>query len=390
MGDILFLSHTIPFPAARGGEARGYHVLRQLAARKRVHLIAFASDPLDVKRKEALADVHANRSIVWRSPARLGAAARAFATGRPASLAATDNAQMRRAVERALRERAIDAVYILSAWMAQYLPAHVRARVVADLIEPESTRLRADAKVAPLLLRAPITREANAMFRHEQAVVRRADATLVVDESEAERFRAQRRDVRIGENGVDSAFYDPQAVFRRIEPLHMPILFAGQTDDRRGLAAAAWFAGTVMPHIRARYPEARFTIVERSPGPAVVALAAQYEGVMLIDGVIDLRPWIAAASVVVAPQGSRGGVLEAMAMARPVVAAADIAGAVDHGGTIQVGGSVGEIADEILWVLANGSAAAELGRAARERAMWRYHWPTCLAAIDAILSGRDS
>ncbi|MGJ3628078.1 hypothetical protein AB5I41_15880 [Sphingomonas sp. MMS24-JH45] len=40
--DILFLAHRVPFPPDRGDRIRSFHVLRHLAARARVHLVAFA------------------------------------------------------------------------------------------------------------------------------------------------------------------------------------------------------------------------------------------------------------------------------------------------------------------------------------------------------------
>ena len=69
-------------------------------------------------------------------------------------------------------------------------------------------------------------------------------------------------------------------------------------------------------------PGAHFVIAGRSPAPAVQALAG--ERVTVTGGVADMRSWLAAADVVVAPlliaRGVQNKVLEAMAMARPVVA----------------------------------------------------------------------
>ncbi|MFM9785702.1 glycosyltransferase, partial [Streptomyces scabiei] len=84
-----------------------------------------------------------------------------------------------------------------------------------------------------------------------------------------------------------------------------------------------WFVETILPHIRVSRPQARFAIVGRRPTDAVKALARQ-PGVMVTGEVADVRGWLAAASVVVAPlklaRGIQNKVLEAMAMARLVVA----------------------------------------------------------------------
>ena len=50
MGDILFLAHRVPFPPDRGDKIRAFNIIRYLSERKRVHLVAFADDPADLKR----------------------------------------------------------------------------------------------------------------------------------------------------------------------------------------------------------------------------------------------------------------------------------------------------------------------------------------------------
>ncbi|MFX4404606.1 glycosyltransferase, partial [Acinetobacter baumannii] len=69
--------------------------------------------------------------------------------------------------------------------------------------------------------------------------------------------------------------------------------------------------------------DARFHIVGRNPAPAVRALEGR-AGVHVVGAVDDIRPWIGSADLVVAPlriaRGIQNKVLEAMAMARPVIA----------------------------------------------------------------------
>ena len=99
MGDILFLAHRIPYPPDRGDKIRGFHILKHLARHKRVHLIAFADDGRDLKRKGGLARFTHNRQVIWRNKPQLVAAAEALATHRPVSLTAFDNNMLREAVD---------------------------------------------------------------------------------------------------------------------------------------------------------------------------------------------------------------------------------------------------------------------------------------------------
>ncbi len=85
MGDILFLAHRVPYPPDRGDKIRGFNIIKYLSARKRVHLIAFADDEQDLKRKGGLARYTGNRSIIWRSQGSGSprGCRRCFRTGRP-------------------------------------------------------------------------------------------------------------------------------------------------------------------------------------------------------------------------------------------------------------------------------------------------------------------
>src|SRR3546814_6172633 len=103
-----------------------------------------------------------------------------------------------------------------------------------------------------------------------------------------------------------------------------PLLgFTGHIDYRPNVEYGESFARRSFPQIRNRHANARFAIVGRNPAPAVRALAA-LPGVVVTGAVPDVRGWLAAAAVVVAPlqlaRGIQNKVLEAMAMARPVIA----------------------------------------------------------------------
>lgn len=390
MGDILFLAHRVPYPPDRGDKIRGFHILKHLSTRKRVHLITFADDPADLKRKSALARYTGNRSIIWRTNRPKLSALSALMTNRPASLVAFDNAQLRQAVEQLLARHAIDTIYLFSSQMAQYLPPNPRQRVIMDFVDMDSAKFAAYAQNSKGLMRWMLGREARMMLAHERQVAQRADASIFVSEQEAALFRertgAER--VHVVENGIDTDFYDPAATFKRVDTMGELIVFTGQMDYRPNVEAVTWFVETILPHIRVAHPGARFAIVGRNPTDAVKALTKQ-AGVTVTGEVADVRSWLAAASVVVAPlriaRGIQNKVLEAMAMAKPVVASVDAATGIDHADTIRVGATVGEIAEHVNQLLADARGAAELGRNARAQVMARYSWEARLAPLDQLL-----
>lgn len=390
MGDILFLTHRIPYPPDRGDKIRGFNIVKYLSARKRVHVIAFADDTRDLKRKNGLAPFTGNRSIIWRYKPRWLAALQALAFRRPVSLTAFENGPLQDAVDNILARHSIDTIFVFSSQMAQYLPSRPRQKVVMDFVDMDSAKFDAYAKTSSGLMAWMMQREGQLLFAHEKAVAARVDASLFVSEAEAALFRDRTGAKRVFtvENGIDTDFFDPAASFKRIETTGELIVFTGQMDYRPNVEAVTWFVESILPHIHVAHPNARFAIVGRNPTDAVKALGRQ-PGVIVTGEVADVRGWLAAAAVVVAPlklaRGVQNKVLEAMAMARPVVASAAAAEGIEHGETILTGATVGEIAEEVNRLLADPRRAAALGQSAREQVIGRYSWDARLAALDPIL-----
>ena len=393
MGDILFLAHRVPFPPDRGDKIRAFNVIRYLSERKRVHLVAFADDPADLKRKSGLAKLTGNRQIVWRSKPQMLAGVQSLLSNRPVSLTAFDNAEVHRAVETMLARHAIDTIYVFSSQMVQYVPLRPRQKVVMDFVDMDSAKFASYGETSRGFTGWMMRREARLLGAHERAIAARADASLFVSEEEAQLFRERTGAERVHAvgNGIDTGIFDPGAQFKRIDTMGELIVFTGQMDYRPNVEGVTWFVETILPHIRLRHPKARFAIVGRKPTDAVKALT-KHPGVTVTGEVPDVRPWLHAASVVVAPlklaRGIQNKVLEAMAMARPVVASTAAATGIDHGGTVEVGGTVGEIADAVNRILSDPLTASAFGALARQRVIDHYSWDARLAVLDDIMGLR--
>ncbi len=376
MSDILFLAHRVPYPPDRGDKVRSHHVMRYLSTLGRVHLASFADDPRDLGHDAALEQWCASAVVVPRTKGNARAAVEALAGGRAVSLAAFDRCAMRAAVARLLGERRYDAIYVYSGQMAQYLPND--ARFVMDFVDLDSAKFAAYADDARGPIRWMMRREARLLGAFERRVADRAQATLFVSAAEAALFGGPAHAV---ENGIDTGFFDPTAVapVAKVGPL---IVFTGQMDYSPNIDAVRWFVREVLPGV-----PGRFAIVGRNPSAAVRALAGAR--VIVTGEVADVRGWIAAADVVVAPlllgRGVQNKVLEAMAMARPVVASTAAAEGIDHDGSIRVAGDAGAFVREVKALLDDPAAADTLGQAARARTIARYGWDARLAPLAGLM-----
>lgn len=397
MSDILFLAHRIPYPPDRGDKIRSWHMLKHLAGLARVHLACFADDEADAAHlsalRAALRGALGEARVEIRTTGKFAAAARAFPAGQSISLAMFDSAPLHWFVEDLLRRAPIATIFAFSGQMAQFVPDPCPARFVMDFVDMDSAKFADYAGEGSGPLRWVHRWEAERLFAWERRTAARADTSLFVSEAEAALFRTRAQlpqaDIRAMGNGINVAFYDPNASFDRREESAL-IVFTGQMDYKPNVDAVTAFASDVLPRIRAARPDARFAIVGRKPLPSVRRLAEE-PGVLVTGAVPDVRTWLAAASVVVAPlriaRGVQNKVLEAMAMARPVVATSGAATGIDAqpGRDLLVADSPEAQADAVLTLLADPPGAAAVGAAARRQMETRYRWNAQLAPLADLL-----
>jgi len=242
-------------------------------------------------------------------------------------------------------------------------------------------------------------REAERLLRFERAAGAAFDATLLVSEEEAALFRRLAPEaaprVHALRNGVDLAWFDPAV--EHPSPYEGPgphLVFTGAMDYWPNVDAVGWFVEEVMPRLRAGFPRLEFHVVGSRPTERVRELAGE-PGVQVTGAVPDIRPWIAHADAAVAPmriaRGIQNKVLEAMAMARPVVVSPMGAEGIEAeaGRELLVAESGEAFAGALAGLLQDGKRAAALGRAARERVVAEYGWERTLPLLDRWFPGDE-
>jgi sugar transferase (PEP-CTERM/EpsH1 system associated) len=246
-------------------------------------------------------------------------------------------------------------------------------------------------------------REGRVLADYERVIAAQADVSLFVSDAEADLFRATHGfasdRVRVLENGVALDIFSPHAAITSLTPGERGsgplIVFTGQMDYRPNIEAVVDFAQRSLPKIRKVHGDARFAIVGRNPAAPVRALCGT-SGVVVTGAVDDVRPWLAAADVVVAPlrmaRGIQNKVLEAMAMARPVVASAQAAEGIDaeDGRDLLVARDPDAEARLVIGLLGEPAHAEAIGKAARLRAERRYSWAAAMAPLEALLTGSET
>lgn len=388
---LLFLAHRIPYPPNKGDKIRSFHLLRHLATRYRVHLGAFVDDPDDWQHARTLETWCTEVKLLPLAPRRAKLASlTGLLTGEALTLPYYRNRELARWAAARAAEGTVTRGVAYSSAMAQFMPRTLARRVV-DMVDVDSDKWTQYAATQRWPLSWIYAREGRKLATWEARVAADFDATLLVSHDEAEllRQRAPAACARIGafENGVDAEYFSPARDYPNPYATDtLNVVFTGAMDYWPNIDAVTWFAERVFPAVRAAVPAAQFTIVGSRPPEAVRGLARQ-PGVSVTGGVPDVRPYLAHAACVVAPlriaRGVQNKVLEAMAMARPVVvtpqAAEGIRAADGH--DFQRADDETAFAAAVVAALRTGASNPD----ARACVLARYDWDHNVAAIDPLL-----
>ena len=398
LAEILFLAHRIPYPPTKGDKIRAYHFLAHLARTHVVHLACFVDDPEDWQHADHLrtlcTECHfaaLTRARAWRS------ALSALARNEAVSVAEARDAALAAWIGNLAQRRPIRCVFAYSAAMAQYLargPAHGLRRII-DFVDVDSEKWGQMAAFHRWPRSWLYRRESEQLRAFDREAVMGCDHCLFVSPTEAQLFQ-QLIPSAIGRvvvipNGVDSGHFSPELRLPRpFGPGGPVVAFTGDMSYWPNEDAVLWFAQQVLPRLRSEHPDLRFMVVGRRPGRRLRRSAARL-GFTLTGAMPDVRPFLAHSAVAVAPlrvaQGVPNKVLEAMAMAKAVVATpAAVAGLrVRAGQDIVLAADPDSFARAIARAL-DPQFARAVGAHARARVFADYAWAPSLRILDRLVA----
>lgn len=403
MGNLLYLVHRLPYPPNKGDKVRSYHLLKHLTASHRVFLGTFVDDPDDEQHIETLRAMCPDLHVAHLQPrwAKLRSLS-GLLTHQALGLRYYRNTGLQTWVDSVLAKNQIEAIVIFSSVMAQYIPLRSGAAlppVLVDFVDVDSAKWTQYADNHAWPLSWLYRREGERLLAFERDTAAQSRRSFLVTDNEVALFRrlapecADRVDAL--SNGVDSDFFAPDA--SRESPFSPPssvntplsLVFTGAMDYWPNIDAVTWFASEVLPLLLPHWPTLRFYIVGRSPPASVLSLASS---TIVVTGTVpDVRPYLQHATLVVAPlrvaRGIQNKILEAMAMARPVVASRSCVEAIaaEDGVELLSATEASEFATQINALLRSPDQAAAVGCAGRQRVVQHYSWSAHLSGIDRYL-----
>lgn len=402
MQDLLFLAHRIPYPPDKGDKIRSWHILKFLAERYRVHLGCFVDDPRDRRHQpylESLCDecyfaplgrvVGKYRSI------------RGLLAGQALTVAHYRDRGFAAWVSDLVKRRGVDRIFVFSSGLAPYAmdPVCSTATRVIDIIDVDSDKWRQYATTKPIWKRWIYRRESNLLLELERRAASIFDVSIFVSVHEANLFRSLAPDcaesIHHVDNGVDTSYFSPDLLYER--PYFgegKTIVFTGAMDYWPNVDAVDWFSKEIFPLIRQEQPSAQFFIVGANPSSAVCSLD-RLPGIQVTGRVQDVRPYLAYADVAVAPlrvaRGIQNKVLEAMAMAKPVVATPEAVEGIRASPEkeLSLASDANAFATATLALL-DGTDGRQMGDLARARVIRDYGWENSLHRIRKFLEGSNA
>lgn len=399
--NLLFLTPDLPYPTDQGAAMRNWGMISGLARKHRVSLLTFASSNENVH--STLLATCARVEII-PTPARNTTdrvRTMLFST-RPDMADRLASDEFRNRLLQIIREERFDAIHVEGLELASY----IRTMIPRKHKTP-SPMLIFDAHNAETLIqkRAFLTDLRNpsrwpaALYsllqfprlqRFEREICASVDKVLCVSQEDASILNGLKTGVNpvLVPNGIWLSDYETPHQAATIP--HCSLVFSGKMDYRPNVDAAIWFAHEIFPRIREeQMGEAEFVIVGKDPVERVRRLE-QESNITVTGAVADVRPYMAASTVYVAPLRMGGGtrfkIMEAMALQSAVVTTkVGMEGFnVMNGRELIIADSPSEQAEQILYLLDDQERRKQLGQAARIFVEQTCDWSIILSAVENL------
>jgi len=327
--------------------------------------------------------------VAHRSPlhAKLSALA-ALATRTPLSVAHYASRRLEQLIRGAACRVKFDLVVSFCSSMAQYADALPDVPQIVDFVDLDSQKWALYASYTPWPKSWIYRLESRRLVRYEKVLASRALFTLVRTEPERQdclRLLGEGR-FEVLANGVDLDYFRPDS--EKIPSSEL--VFTGIMDYFPNVQAVQFFCRDILPLVQEVVPDVRFTIVGARPIQSVLELGS-LAGVTVTGRVPDVRPYLQQAAAAVVPlklaRGIQNKVLEAMAMATPVVATKAAFRGIATGGHhgVAVCDEPRHFAEAINRFLKDPDARAEAGCLGRQFVERNFVWDKQLAKLDEVI-----
>ena len=378
---ILFLSPTVPFPLTDGGRIRVFNLLKQIAQKNKVTLLALETQSTDAdgiaELQQLGIQVHLVPNAQTLPRVSFGTLLKAFFRRQPITVARYDVPAYRQKFRELLANESFDLVHYEMFHTAQFHTETDLPGVLSQQNVDSAIWRRLCNETANPLYKFTYWTQQLAFQRYERVLSPKFDAVTCTSDIDATVFQQHCTPdaIEIIPNGVDITHYLPD--FTSEAPAHF--IYIGSMDWYPNEDAVGFFADEVLPLIREKVSNVTFSIVGGNPSARVRKLAER-EGVVVTGRVPEIKPYFAEATVFVVPlrigSGTRLKILEALAMGKAIVSTTVGAEGLDlrNGEEIFIADEPTAFADAVTRLLMDSDLRRRMGENGRARVEQDYDW----------------
>ena len=381
---ILFLSPTVPFPLTDGGRIRVFNLLKQLAQKCDVTLLALETQPTDaegvVELQHLGIQVHLVLNAQTLPRVSFGTLVTAFFKRHPITVARYNLPAYRHKFRTLIETGTFDLVHYEMLHTAQF---HTETRLPGVLSQQNVDSAiwrRLCAETTNPFYKYVYWTQQRAFQRYERVMTPKFAAvtcTSDIDRAVFERHLSleSRGNIEIIPNGVDVTHYHPN--FTREAAAHL--IYIGSMDWYPNEDAVSFFADDMFPKIQEKVPDVKFSIVGGNPSKRVQKLADRH-GIVVTGRVPDIKPYFEETTVFVVPlrigSGTRLKILEALAMGKAIVSTSVGAEglALRDGEEIFIADAPVTFAEAVIRLLTDQPLRRRIGENGRARVEQDYDW----------------
>jgi polysaccharide biosynthesis protein PslH len=390
---VLLLTQVLPYPPDSGPKIKTYHVIKYLAQRHRVTLVAFVRD---TDKPEYIAHLKTLCERVITVPIQRAASrdlvflGKSLLSGQPWMMLRDERPEMRTALAELAATSQFDIVHADQLNMGQYALPFPSGRKVLDLHNALWVLYKrmSEAQSFTNPMKYLLMRDWPLLKRYEAEMCRRFDAvTAVSEEDKAALIEAGApSDMTVIPIAVD---LDSQPYIQR-QPKGPHIIHIGTMYWPANINAINWFLDAIYPLIKARLPEVRCTLIGARPPESIIERAKTDPSLTVTGYVDDPLPYLQDASMMIVPLKAGGGmrvkILNALAQGIPMVTTTvGCEGiAVTHDKDILIADEPSAFAEASLRLLTDADLNQRISQNGREMVMQRYDYREAVKPLDDI------
>lgn len=378
---ILFLSPTVPFPLTDGGRIRVFNLLKQIAEKSDITLLALETQPTDEEGVAELQQLGVQVHLVPNAPTlprvSLRTLINAFHRQQPITVSRYDLPAYRQKFRELLATEDYDLVHYEMFHTAQFHTETDLPGVLSQQNVDSEIWRRLCSETANPFYKFVYWTQQRAFQRYERVLSPKFDVVTCTSDIDAIVFQQHCAEdaIAIIPNGVDVTHFQPD--FTTESPAHL--IYIGSMDWYPNEDAVAFFADEILPSIQSEVSDVRFSIVGGNPSARVEKLAER-DGVIVTGRVPEIKPYFAEATVFVVPlrigSGTRLKILEALAMGKAIVSTSVGAEGLDlkDGEEIFIADEPKPFAEAVTRLLTDPALRRRIGANGRARVEKDYDW----------------